>query len=196
MKRHNKGISSSSPVDRLLWLGRCIGALGWQHVLVDVVRRLQVEEARAHMATHVGLVAVVAQPLSTSFELLSRRETAERARWVGVARDGLARRAVGCRGSGRGTWLARPWRRTSAARRWRQRRGCRPPLKGSGQVDSRLEVLWFAQLDVDPDVIREATHEQFCFLGGRQVARVAEDRIEAIRVVLDRGQEGKPGELR
>jgi hypothetical protein len=62
-------------------------------------------------------------------------------------------------------------------------------------VEGRLEILGLPQLHVYPNVLWEASHEQFRLLRGEQVAGVTQDCIEAICVFLDRQQEGKPSEL-
>jgi hypothetical protein len=62
-------------------------------------------------------------------------------------------------------------------------------------VDGCLEILGLPQLHVHPNVLWEASHEQFRLLRVEQVAGVTQDRIEAICIFLDRRQEGKPGEL-
>jgi hypothetical protein len=58
-----------------------------------------------------------------------------------------------------------------------------------------LEVVRLPQLNVHPDVLRESTHIQLRLLERRQVKGVAQERVEALRV-LHGGQERKAGELR
>jgi hypothetical protein len=43
------------------------------------------------------------------------------------------------------------------------------------------------ELDVNPDMIRQSPHVQVGLLEAVEVPRVAQDRIEVVRVVLDGG---------
>lgn len=93
-------------------------------------------------------------------------------------------------------------RREARALRWpgdalnqSRRHGRGVTLEGSRKVHGRLKILGLAQLHVDLDVLRKAAHKQLCFLERRQVAGMAQHRIEVFGILLDCSQEGKLGEL-
>jgi hypothetical protein len=62
-------------------------------------------------------------------------------------------------------------------------------LKRPGEVYCRREVAWGAELNINPDMIRRSPHVQVGLLGAVEVPCMAEDRVEAVRVVLDGGVE-------
>ena len=55
-----------------------------------------------------------------------------------------------------------------------------------GQIHGGLKVGWIPHLDVDLDVLGEATHKQFRLLVRIEVASMAEHGIIAVRILLDR----------
>ena len=80
-------------------------------------------------------------------------------------------------------WRRGPWR------------GGRTTLESTGEVHGRLEILRVAQLDVHADVVREAADEQLRLLRGGEVPRMAQDGVEALGVILHRGDEGQACQL-
>jgi hypothetical protein len=52
-----------------------------------------------------------------------------------------------------------------------------------------------AQLDVDPDMVRETADEQVRFLVWQKVVSVADEFIQAFLVLPDRAREGKTRQL-
>jgi hypothetical protein len=54
-----------------------------------------------------------------------------------------------------------------------------------------LKIVRVAQLDVDPDMVRETTDEQVRFLVWQKVVGVADEFVEAFLVPLDRAREGR-----
>lgn len=69
MHRDNNGISSSPRLlgYRLLRLSCRVGIRAGELLVIDVVHRLKVEKALAHVAPHIGLIAVETQPLAAAF---------------------------------------------------------------------------------------------------------------------------------
>ena len=86
-------------------------------------------------------------------------------------------------------------RRTSSPVRWRRLHGGRSALERLSVVHGRLKILGVAQLHVHPNVIREATNEEFGALARRQVLGVACHRLEPVSEVLDRRGEREPTQL-
>jgi hypothetical protein len=62
-------------------------------------------------------------------------------------------------------------------------------------VHGRLKVVRLAQLNIDPDMVRETADEQVRFLVWQKVVGVADEFIEALLVLLDRSREGKARQL-
>jgi hypothetical protein len=56
-----------------------------------------------------------------------------------------------------------------------------------------MKIVRLAQLDVDPDMVRETANEQVRFLLWQKVIGVADEFIEALLVLLDRAREGVDG---
>ena len=52
-----------------------------------------------------------------------------------------------------------------------------------------------AQLDVHAYVIRQAANEELRFLRGGEAPRMAQDGVEALGVILHRGDEGQASQL-
>jgi hypothetical protein len=71
----------------------------------------------------------------------------------------------------------------------------RAPFISPRQVHGRLKIVRVAQLDVDPDMVRETADEQVRFLVWQKVVGVADEFVEAFLVLLDRAPEGKNGRL-
>jgi hypothetical protein len=88
----------------------------------------------------------------------------------------------------------RPW---PARGRCGQRLVCgRAALKRPCVVHGRLEIRGVAHLHIHPNVFRQAPHEQLGLLAGAEViVGVAEHRVVALRVLLDRRGERQAGEL-
>ena len=61
-------------------------------------------------------------------------------------------------------------------------------------VHRRLKILRAAHLHVRLDVVGKAAHKQLGLLEWVEVACMAENGVEAVRVVLDRREEGQPHE--
>ena len=69
-------------------------------------------------------------------------------------------------------------------------------LESPCQVHGVLECLGGAELDVNADVVRQATHEEVHLLLRRQLRRVAHHGVEALLVVLDGAVPGESCQLR
>jgi hypothetical protein len=165
------------------FFGRGHGRIVGCRLLVGVeeIVPLQEEQAGAYVPTHVLLIAVVAEALTTAFLHLGRREATVRPR--GCRRGCCARccsagcgrcRQRWCASRGRGRPLLAwgkgwPWGRAGAALLRRCYRGQSPCLEGAGEKHGRLEVGRGAHLDVDPNVFREATHEELRLLARGEV---------------------------
>ncbi|XP_044376476.1 uncharacterized protein [Triticum aestivum] len=170
--------------------GGLVAEPGGGGVLLNVVCSLQVEESWVDMARYVGLVAVEAQPLVATLELLGRGEPAERAcRSCGEGRrESLGRPTL--RGNFRPGW------RPSGPGRWRLLDGHRATLERAGVVHGRLEVLSPVHLHVHADVVRYAADEELSPLTSRNAGGVARQCPKAAGEVLHRGEERKTPKLR
>ena len=58
-----------------------------------------------------------------------------------------------------------------------------------------MKVVQLPKFDVDPDMLGEATGEELGLLCRHQVPCVTQERIEALSVLLDRGEEWELGQL-
>jgi len=63
-------------------------------------------------------------------------------------------------------------------------------------VHGGLKILGRPELDVDTDVIREATHEQVGLLEWRELRRMAHQGVETLLVLLDGAVPREPCKLR
>lgn len=59
-----------------------------------------------------------------------------------------------------------------------------------------LQVLWLQELDVDLDMLWKAANKKVRPLAWVKIARMTDERIEALLVVLDYPQERKARQLR
>lgn len=66
-----------------------------------------------------------------------------------------------------------------------------PTLIRSSQVHGLLQVLWLEKLDVDLDMLGEAANTEVCLLTRLEAFSVAEERVEALLVILHAGSERK-----
>jgi len=149
------------------------------------------------MATDVRLVTVEAQALATTFLLFRRREAAESRRRGCCRLDWSAHPSRRCgRLLTRCCWWCRtPHRRPVAALCRCRAEGDRAAFIRTRIVHRRLKILRAAHLHVRLEVLGKATHKQFGLLERVEVACMAKDGVEAVRVVLYRREEGQPREL-
>jgi len=81
MERDDEGVSMRLLRGaQVLLLDSIVLIPGGRAVVVDVVRSFQIEEALADVARDIGLVTIVAEPLSTALQLFGWCEATKRAR--------------------------------------------------------------------------------------------------------------------
>lgn len=164
--------------------------------VVNEVVHLEVKEPLAHVPPDVGLIAVEAEPLPALLLLLGRGEAAE------LAHRGSALAGYCCAGRrySRRCWQRaggslRPlrWPRPAWLRWWWH--GRRAALERPSQIHGCLQVLRRSHLDIHPKMLGKAAHVQLRLLESGDVACSAQQRLEAVRVLLDRRQEGEASQL-